>query len=107
MAAGTGDIEVPLPLLPQLLGGDDLWLVARRDVVFGLISTFAAKYQQAVESSPILSEALRIANRELDAGMTESDGRHAGIRLTMSSGIAFAKAGFPAHAMVRAAEDLI
>lgn len=106
-ARGTGTITIRLPILPQLLGGDDLWLVARRDVVFRLIASFTSRYQAAVDTSPAIKEALRIANRELEAAAAQRSEPFRPNRLTISSGIAFAKAGFPAHAMVKAAEDLI
>lgn len=82
-----------LPLLPQLLGGDDLWIVARKEVALPLAVRFAEHVQQMVaEFKPV-----RVAAAMLDEAPV----------LTLSQGAVFAKAGYPAHAMVRQAEWLL
>lgn len=91
---------VLIPCLPQLLGGDDLWTVARRDVALRLTCRFSETFQRLVADEhlgrySVLRKALAVipsADRPT---------------LSMSVGIAFAKAGYPAHAMIEAAEHLL
>ena len=78
-----------IPALPHLLGGDDLWTVCRKDVAFDLCRSFTERLKEAIRSTTVLKQAL--SNREL----------------TFSFGIAFAKAGYPAHALIDAAESLL
>ena len=89
-----------VPVLPQLLGGDDLWTIARRDVALKLCRTFASNVSTGVENEekhPVLQTAMDISKNA--SGETVS--------LSMSLGIAFAKAGHPVHAMIAAAESLL
>lgn len=86
-----------IPALPQLLGGDDLWTIARKDVALKLCRTFASNVSTGVEESTILRKAMDIS--ENASGETVS--------LSMSLGVAFAKAGHPVHAMIDAAESLL
>ena len=86
-----------VPVLPQLLGGDDLWTIARKDVALKLCRTFASNVSTGVEESTILRKAMDISKGA--SGETVS--------LSMSLGIAFAKAGHPVHAMIDAAESLL
>lgn len=78
-----------LPVLPQLLGGDDLWMVCARHVALTLASRFSEEFRSRV--TPVVQAAAPDAQQDL----------------TMSVGIAFAKAGYPAHAMREAAESLL
>jgi hypothetical protein len=94
-AAGTTP-DVPLPCLPQLTGGDDIWAVARRDVALQLASCFSIRFQDLVSKDPKYG-MLRRATELVDPKPT----------LSISLGIAFAKAGHPAHAMIEAAETLL
>ena len=85
--------RITIPVLPQLLGGDDLWAVVRKDVALGLCRNFAGNVPVEVgdrRNRPVLAKAIARAGN-----------------LTMSMGIAFAKAGHPAHAMIEAAESLL
>ena len=86
-----------IPVLPQLLGGDDLWTIARKDIALELCRTFASNVSTRVEESTILGKAMGISKKA--SGET--------VCLSMSVGIAFAKAGHPVHAMIDAAESLL
>lgn len=88
-------IEIQLPQLPQLLGGDDLWMVAEKRVAIPLGVAFCREYEKQVENSPTLSRALELVGGGESAA------------LTMSLGVAFAKAEYPAHSLVDAAEWLL
>ena len=86
-----------IPVLPQLLGGDELWTIARKDVALKLGRTFASNVSTRVDESMILGTAMDISKNA--SGVTVS--------LSMSLGLAFAKAGYPVHAMIDAAESLL
>ena len=81
-----------IPVLPQLLGGDDLWAICRRDVALRLAHNFASGAQERIAADPVLNTALRLSEQPAPS---------------ISLGIAFAKAGHPVHAMVDAAESLL
>ena len=89
--------RVPLPLLPQLLGGDDLWMVCDRTVALDFVQKFCDTYEKKAKTDT-LAKALEVAK-----GL----GMPPGEALTVSVGIAFAKAGHPAHAMAEAAKNLL
>ena len=101
-----------IPVLPQLLGGDDLWTIARRDVALRLCRVFAKAVPDRVESCPILrrgiwlSEQAENKSAKQTKGETEPTGKPS-TPLSMSQGVAFAKAGHPVHAMLEAAESLL
>lgn len=94
-----------VPLLPQVLGGDDLWMVAERSVALDFVTTFQREYEtlgadpafRAPESTTggTLRRALVVA------GLSGKE------KMTVSAGVAFAKAGHPAYAMAEAAEALM
>ncbi len=86
---------IDLPLLPQLLGGDDFWVVARRDVALPLCEAFGKKFVEALEGKPTVKSALKLAFGDQPPP------------LTISFGIAFAKYGHPAFALAAAAEELL
>jgi hypothetical protein len=88
------DRPVILPLLPQLLGGDDLWTLCRKDIALPFCCEFGDEYQRRITGSEIIDAAVRTA------GALPED-------LTISMGVAFAKAGHPAHAMIDSAESLL
>ena len=94
--SGDHEINVELNLLPQLRGGEDVWLVANRACALELAIAFEEKYRVLADDDETLSRALEIAS--------EGDAPEA---LTISFGIAFAKSGLPAHAMIEAAESLL
>ncbi len=79
------------PVLPQLMGGDDLWMVMHRDVALHFAVAFSNRFSELV-SSPEAALVRRVSGPR---------------PLTLSLGVAFAKAGYPAHAMVAAAEGLL
>lgn len=98
MAADNGRREPPyIPVLLQLLGGDDLWMLARRDVALDLAYRFSKGFETLAIDDSVLQTAVRVAN-ENGAGID---------RLTISVGVAFAKSGYPIHAMADAAESLL
>ena len=86
-----------IPVLPQLLGGDDLWTIARKDVALPLCRSFAERVPQQMEECEIINQGMALSEKASDEP----------VKLTMSQGIAFAKAGHPVHAMIEAAESLL
>ncbi len=95
----TGEtLTIELPLLPQVLGGEDIWLVCRRDVALDLAVEFSKNYETLAAANLTLQTARNVA---------EVGGAGAKDQLTMSVGVAFAKAGYPANAMAEAAEALL
>lgn len=105
-AAPSGTID--LPLLPQLQGGEDIWVVANREIALPLASCFAKLFETYAEKNPTISRAVAKAY-ELACAAAEQSRRAAppNQRLTISVGVAFAKAGYPVNAMVEAAEALL
>lgn len=128
------DFTIQLPLLPQLLGGDDLWMVSKRDIALELCQKFSAHYEKLVNNkyqsygtkdekligSTTLHQAIQVAGftsvKDHQGTGVGGDARDANenqdqskepVALTISFGVAFAKAGFPAHAMIEAAEALL
>ena len=99
-----------IPVLPQLLGGDDLWTIARRDVALRLCRVFAEDVPKRIWNRPILKRGIELsehtANKSAKTG-GEPEPAGESVPLSMSSGVAFAKAGHPVHAMVEAAESLL
>jgi len=86
-------VRIHLPLLPQLLGGDDFWMVADRAVALDLCQQFSEKYAQKTANNDWLKAAVEITQQQLS--------------LTISLGVAFAKATYPASAMIDLAEQLL
>jgi hypothetical protein len=76
-----------------VVGGEDVWLVANSDVALKLALAFSSNYERMAAVDSVLQKARHVA------GVSEP--------LTMSIGVAFAKAGYPANAMVEAAEALL
>lgn len=99
-AKGVKDarLRLRIPVLPQLLGGDDLWMVASRSVAMSLVREFIDQYASEAAKPGPLATALEVARRASP---------HAPLALTVSAGIAFAKAGHPADAMIASAEALM
>ena len=89
--------EPLIPALLQLVGGDDLWVLCRRDLALDLAAGFSASFSEHAGAKDILARAIKVAR--LNGSKME--------RLTMSVGVAFAKAGFPIHAMIENAESLM
>jgi len=85
-----------VPLLPQVLGGDDLWMIIERRHAPSFVAEFASKYADLADRKLILRGAARSVGG--DEGQAV---------LTVSLGIAFAKSGHPASAMAEAAEELL
>jgi len=99
--------RVDLPILPQLQGGEDLWIVCTRKAALDLACAFAKLFQAYANGHPeypAVREAIRVAQEV--ACVHAGEPRPAEV-LTMSIGVAFAKAGYPVHAMVDAAESLL
>ncbi len=92
--AAQGEARFIIPALPQIQGGDDLWTIARKDVALKLCRLFASNMRCRVKACPILGEGIRLSE------LSEED-------VSMSQGVAFAKAGHPVHAMIEAAESLL
>lgn len=106
-----GGARVNLPVLPQLQGGEDLWIVCRREVAIDLARWFADHFKEYANGHADFSgvtAALEVAHK-LAAADTSAAGLTAPESeiLTISAGIAFAKSGYPVHAMVDSAESLL
>lgn len=71
----------PAPLIPLMLGGDDLWLVARAEIALPFVVTLCT---------------------ELDALQKETTG----FKLTLGVGVVFAKHTIPIHRLHEIAEQL-
>jgi len=105
-----GGKAIRLPALPQLLGGDDLWTVASKEVALELAALFARRFgvltSTATSSDVEPGATVRRVVRAVANTATGSDATPT-LTLTMSVGVAFAKCGHPAYAMAEAAEDLL
>lgn len=90
-------IALNVRVLPQLCGGEDVWIVAAREAALLLAVEFGKGYaaiaRDANHRGGIIDQAKSLAR--------------ASENLTLSFGVAFAKAGYPVHAMVDAAEKLL
>jgi len=112
-ALEAGDEETRLPALPQLIGGDDLWTVARRDVALQLAAGFARAFDALTTSEEVITSAsgeacsMRILKEAVARANAMRPDKESPLRLTMSVGVAFTRAGYPAHAMIDAAESLL
>ncbi len=91
-AHGALDGVVKLPVLPLLFGGDDLWLLTRREIAIDFCLTFASRFMQEAKGG-ILADAVAVSGHER--------------ALTMSSGVVFAKSGYPFDPMFQMASDLL
>ena len=90
-----------LPLLPQVLGGDDLWMVVERRPALRFARVFAKKYEELAKGASFFEEKNVLKKALSVSGDSKEDA------ITISMGVAFAKAGYPAHAMADAAEELM
>lgn len=97
--ARQDDPELNLPLLLLLLGGDDLWAVTRRDVALPLAVAVSAWYRKLLNDTT--ASAFAPVRAAATAAAVPLDA------LTISFGVAFAKAGYPVSAMVSSAEQLL
>ena len=96
-AAEDANSRFVIPVLPQIQGGDDLWTITRKNVALRMSRLFASNVQLGMKECPIVEQGRKIS--ESNSGDTVS--------LSVSQGIAFAKAGHPVHAMIEAAESLL
>ena len=80
------------PFLPLILAGDDLLILARRDIALELACRIGQNYAKYSNRDPFLTQARQLAG----AG-----------ELTLSMGVLFAKQGFPFDAGFELAEQLI
>jgi len=99
-------------ILPQLLGGDDVWMVGARDAIADLCPRFVNQYETLTESGEAfktLRSALAVAkaHRLLCETRTGTGSGKPSLRFTMSMGIAFCKAGFPLNKAIVYAENLM
>jgi len=99
-AGGIAEMVTPrvdLPMLPQLMGGDDLWAVVRRDLALPFACKFAETFAMLTRDDSFRDFAV-VHDALLQTNVAA---------LSISLGVAFAKAGHPAHAMIAAAESLL
>ena len=123
-AAKTQNSRFVIPVLPQIQGGDDLWTITRKTVALRMSRLFASNVQKGMKECPIIERGRTIsesnsgeAARSLRDMEGDDKGTGGGARrpacsdqatsLSVSQGIAFAKAGHPVHAMIEAAESLL
>lgn len=91
---GTPDRkERPLPLVPLLLGGDDLSVLVHGRYVLPFARAFLDAFERHTAASPAIAE---IARRALGAG-----------RLSAAAGIAIVKPHYPFHAAQGLADGLL
>jgi GGDEF domain-containing protein len=93
----THDDETQIPAMVQLLGGDDFWVLARRDVALDLATKFSQYFTDLSGADEVLQRARQVIQAR--TGTTPV--------LTISVGVAFVKSGHPIHASVSAAETLL
>jgi hypothetical protein len=68
------------PVIPLLVGGEDLWLLSRRDLAFPLIQRIGVLFAEKAKADPFLKIALMVSGVD---------------RLTLSFGVLFAQKGYP------------
>jgi hypothetical protein len=95
-------------LLPQLLGGDDLWMVGEKGTILEVCKRFIKSYEEmAIDVSKnefaTLRQALKVAKiRQKLENKPEKP-----LLFTISMGIAFAKSGHPVFETIDVAESLM
>lgn len=105
--------HILLPMLLQLLGGDDLWMVVRKDLALPMAAQFSMIFRNIVNGdAPYEIEGRKPsrpapADTEMIRAALDATGAVARPVLSISLGIAFAKAGYPVWAMIQAAESLM
>lgn len=95
-------------ILPQLLGGDDIWIVGARQTIAMICDGFMKNYETMATRQPeftILRKAVEVA---------ESIRKHRGktatvtpLAFTVSMGISYSKAAYPVSETIRYAESLM
>ena len=100
VAGGT----LKIPTLPQLLGGDDLWLVARKDVALHLAAALSTAFRNVIDGQAVYDNgptvSVDVVRRALELFSSDQP-------LSVSLGVAFAKSGYPVWSMIEAAESLM
>ncbi|MEP6715744.1 MAG: hypothetical protein ABJC09_09215 [Terriglobia bacterium] len=82
----------PLPYRHLLIAGDDLFIIARRDIALTMAHDIEASFSRLGYKSSVIQAALRCAGAP---------------RLSISLGVLFAKYGYPFDASFDLAEDLL
>ena len=91
----SGKIDQPFPILPVVVAGDDLWIVARKSKAYPFVLEMGARFATRAKEDSVLKTALEVS------GLTGKE------QLTFSFGILFAKQGYPFDAQLDLAEELV
>lgn len=84
------------PIAPIVAGGEDFWILCRRDLALRLACALGKKYAEMAAADTTLTTALSVAGEALQNE-----------RLTLSFGVLFAKEGFPIEHQLELAEELL
>ncbi|OGL45036.1 MAG: hypothetical protein A2161_03245 [Candidatus Schekmanbacteria bacterium RBG_13_48_7] len=92
--------EVPeesefFPIIPLLAGGEDLWVISRRDIALKFVILLAQEYSKNIEKEPVITKAFEVA------GLKSKE------KLTISFGVLFAKQGYPFDAQIDLVDELL
>ncbi len=90
-----GKADDYFPVAPIVIGGEDIWIVCRRDLALELAMELGEAYAKSARSNGVLRDALATLPKEDRP------------ELTLSFGILFAKCGFPIEIMGDLAEELL
>lgn len=82
-----------MPIAPILMGGEDMWLLCRRDKAFPLIKNIGEIFSQKAANHPIIQNALNTLKNP-DA-------------LTLSFGVLFAQKGYPFYNQADLVKELL
>jgi hypothetical protein len=88
-------VDQPFPILPVVVAGDDLWVLARKSKAYPFVLEMGSRFADKVRDDSTLKAALEVS------GLAGKD------RLTFSFGILFAKQGYPFDAQLDLAEELV
>jgi hypothetical protein len=87
-------VEQPFPILPIVVAGDDLWVLARKSKAYAFALEMGTQFACKARDDGTLKAALEVS------GLAGKD-------LTFSFGILFAKQGYPFDAQLDLAEELV
>ncbi|MEM5787078.1 MAG: hypothetical protein AAGU11_07145 [Syntrophobacteraceae bacterium] len=89
----SGQVGQVFPMTPILFGGEDLWIICRRDLAFNLVKNLSRTFQENGKQNEVVYNALK------SSGIDDP--------LTMSFGILFAQKGYPFAAQAELVNELI
>jgi len=80
------------PVLPLILGGEDLWILARRDLALPLVHQIGTAFSNIAVNDPFLRIAFRVSGVE---------------KITLSFGVLFAQKGYPFDQQTKLVNELL